>query len=181
MNTIDWSRALEQFDPEVPSDLELAELATATGETLGAARLISGTAESCTGGLVAKLITDIAGSSAWFDAGFVTYSNEAKHQMLGVPNALFSTDGAVSESVVLSLAEGVLQRSAAQISTSISGVAGPGGGTPDKPVGTVWIAWARSGQVSYALSYQFDGDRDAIRRLAARQALRGIILLASVV
>lgn len=133
------------------------------------------TAESCTGGWVAQEITALAGSSDWFECGFVTYSNEAKTRMLGVPEALFITDGAVSEPVVVAMAEGAVTNSRASLSVSISGVAGPGGGTPQKPVGTVWMAWHLKGVGSENCCFQFTGDRHAVRQQAVVEALKGLI------
>ena len=133
------------------------------------------TAESCTGGWVAQEITALAGSSDWFECGFVTYSNEAKTQMLGVPSELFVTDGAVSEAVVIAMAEGAVANSLASLSVSISGVAGPGGGTSEKPVGTVWIGWYLEGGVVDARCFQFAGDRHAVRSSAVTEALKGLI------
>lgn len=172
-----WLGELSQWDDTYPDDQALASLAVSAGTALGDRKLLCGTAESCTGGLVAKLITDVAGSSDWFECGYVTYSNRAKHQMLGVPDNLFNTVGAVSQEVVLALADSVIKRGNVQLSTAISGVAGPAGGTPDKPVGTVWIAWAHTDRLCHAILYQFDGDRDRIRRLAAGAALRGMIAM----
>ncbi|MDX2423480.1 MAG: CinA family protein [Amphritea sp.] len=133
------------------------------------------TAESCTGGWVAQEMTALAGSSNWFECGFVTYSNEAKTQMLGVPQELFVSDGAVSEAVVVAMAEGAVANSLAGLSVSISGVAGPGGGTPEKPVGTVWMAWALEGQPTETHCFQFAGDRHAVRSAAVTEALKGLI------
>ncbi len=137
------------------------------------------TAESCTGGLIAAACTDLAGSSDWFDRGFVTYSNEAKTEMLGVDAALIADQGAVSEAVALAMAEGVLQRSRADLTVAVTGVAGPGGGSAAKPVGTVWLAWAgraADGAVqSRALLQRFDGDRAAVRQATAAAALQGLL------
>ncbi|WP_299201271.1 CinA family protein [uncultured Amphritea sp.] len=133
------------------------------------------TAESCTGGWVAQEITGLAGSSDWFECGFVTYSNEAKSQMLGVPEALFGSDGAVSEPVVVAMAEGAVNNSRASLSVSISGVAGPGGGTPLKPVGTVWMAWHLEGASTETCCFQFMGDRHSVRQQAVVEALKGLI------
>jgi len=133
------------------------------------------TAESCTGGWVAQEITALAGSSDWFECGFVTYSNEAKTRMLGVPAELFISDGAVSEPVVMAMAKGAVDNSRAVLSVSISGVAGPGGGTPQKPVGTVWMAWYFEGREVEARCFQFAGDRHAVRLSAVREALKGLI------
>ena len=120
------------------------------------------TAESCTGGLIAKTFTDLAGSSDWFERGFVTYSNEAKSEMLAVPASLIEGYGAVSEAVATAMASGALRHSNADYSIAVTGVAGPGGGSDDKPVGTVWIALASTEQL-IAKRYQFDGDRQAVR------------------
>lgn len=132
-------------------------------------------AESCTGGWVAKLITDVAGSSGWFDRGFVTYSNTAKTDMLGVSEQTLREHGAVSHAVVVEMAEGALARSHADVSVAISGVAGPDGGTPEKPVGMVWLAWARRGDAVDAECHQFEGDRRSVRLQAARTAVQGLI------
>ena len=133
------------------------------------------TAESCTGGWVAQEITALAGSSAWFESGFITYSNEAKQQMLGVPESLFISNGAVSEPVVLAMAEGAVKKSRAHLSVAISGVAGPGGGTELKPVGTVWIAWYFEGNEAEACCFQFAGDRQSVRKQAVTAGLKGLI------
>lgn len=133
------------------------------------------TAESCTGGWVAQEMTALAGSSEWFEAGFVTYSNEAKQSMLGVDEVLFVTDGAVSESVVRAMAAGAIERSRAQLSVALSGVAGPGGGSAEKPVGTVWIAWQREGYEAVAERFLFSGDRHQVRQQAVSKALEGLI------
>lgn len=137
------------------------------------------TAESCTGGWVAKLITDVAGSSACFDCSLVTYSNQAKQELLGVPVQTLKDFGAVSQETVKAMVLGLLDRCSADMGVAISGIAGPGGGSAEKPVGTVWLAWARPGQVIECVRYQFEGDRDAVRRQAAYQALKGIERLMS--
>lgn len=129
------------------------------------------TAESCTGGWVAKLCTDLAGSSGWFERGLVTYSNEAKQELLGVSAQTLSKYGAVSEQTVQEMVCGILGRSHAQWGLAISGIAGPDGGSVDKPVGTVWIAWAGPEDWLIKRSYRFDGDRDAVRRQAVETAL----------
>jgi nicotinamide-nucleotide amidase len=134
------------------------------------------TAESCTGGLIAAACTDLAGSSAWFERGFVTYSNEAKVEMLGVDPALIARFGAVSEPVVRAMAQGALQHSQAQVAVAVTGVAGPGGGTADKPVGTVWIGWATPDGVNCELR-NFGGDRTAVRAGTTQRALEGLLLL----
>lgn len=134
------------------------------------------TAESCTGGLIAAACTDLPGSSAWFDRGFVTYSNAAKKEMLGVPAELIEQYGAVSEEVVKAMAQGAIERSNAQASIAVSGVAGPSGGTNEKPVGTVWIAWYMKAHQVHAHLHQFQGDRASIRQQAALQAVRQLQL-----
>ena len=135
------------------------------------------TAESCTGGWVAKCVTDVAGSSTWFDRGFVTYSNAAKREMLGVREGTLERHGAVSEQTVSEMAAGALGRSVADVALSVSGIAGPDGGTSDKPVGTVWFAWkAREAAVVTERRY-FDGDRDAVRRQAVMVALEGVLAI----
>lgn len=132
------------------------------------------TAESCTGGWVAKLITDVAGSSACFECSLVTYSNQSKQELLGVPKQTLLEAGAVSQDTVKAMVLGLLDRCSADVGVAISGIAGPGGGTDEKPVGTVWLAWAKPGQVIECVRYQLDGDRDTVRRQAAYQALKGI-------
>ena len=132
------------------------------------------TAESCTGGWIAKCCTDLPGSSRWFDRGFVTYSNAAKQEMLGVVDASLESHGAVSETVVREMASGALANSRADLAVAVSGIAGPDGGNDEKPVGTVWFAWASpSGVVSG--SKLFEGDRDSVRQQTVLQALQGLI------
>ena len=137
--------------------------------------LLLAVAESCTGGWLAKVCTDISGSSNWFDRGFVTYSNSAKQQMLGVSGQTLQVEGAVSEAVVIEMVTGVLQQSDAHIAVSISGVAGPGGGTEEKPVGTVWFAWKRTSLLAVTSCFHFDGDRNEVRRQAVERALQGLL------
>lgn len=132
------------------------------------------TAESCTGGLIAAACTDLAGSSQWFERGFVTYSNAAKTEMLGVDAALIAQFGAVSEPVAAAMAQGAVKRSAAQVSVAVTGVAGPTGGSVEKPVGTVWIGWHVGGQITTELCH-FDGDRATVRALTVQQALQGLV------
>lgn len=138
--------------------------------------LMIATAESCTGGMIAAACTDPAGSSAWFDRGFVTYSNEAKADMLGVAPALIDAHGAVSEAVARAMVQGALARSKADVAVAVTGVAGPSGGTPDKPVGTVWLAWAsrQQGAVTAELCL-FVGDRAAVRQQTCERALQGLL------
>lgn len=134
------------------------------------------TAESCTGGLIAAGCTELAGSSQWFERGFVTYSNAAKCELLGVDAALIARQGAVSEAVVRAMAMGALSHSNAQVAIAVTGVAGPAGGSTDKPVGTVWLAWATpSGVISER--QHFDGDRAAVRQATVQHALSRLIKL----
>jgi nicotinamide-nucleotide amidase len=153
-----------------------ARLAKQLGSVLKAHDMMLTTAESCTGGGVAQAVTRISGSSAWFDRGFVTYSNTAKEEMLGVSPETLAQHGAVSEATVREMAQGALQYSHAQVSLSVSGIAGPAGGTPEKPVGTVWFAWATNDTVRTAC-HHLTGDRDAIRVKSVRIALQGMINL----
>ena len=152
----------------------LRELSAKAGEALQSRGDRLAAAESCTGGWIAKVVTDIPGSSAWFDRGFVTYSNEAKQDMLGVRQATLQAHGAVSEAVVREMAEGALANSRATVTVSVSGVAGPGGGTEAKPVGRVWMAWAREGGETQARCFDFEGDRDAVRCQAVMAGLEGV-------
>ncbi|MDP3228629.1 MAG: CinA family protein [Acidovorax sp.] len=132
------------------------------------------TAESCTGGMVAAACTDLAGASDWFDRGFVTYSDVAKTDMLSVPAALIAQHGAVSEAVARAMADGALNHSAAHVSLAVTGVAGPGGGSDAKPVGTVWFAWCVAGETHSEMQH-FAGDRTAIRASAVRYALQRLL------
>ncbi len=154
----------------------LTELAERLGRGLLAQNAQVTTAESCTGGGIAEAITRIAGSSAWFEAGYVTYSNLQKTRQLGVPEALFGSVGAVSREVVEAMARGARRASGARLAVAVSGVAGPGGGSPEKPVGTVWLAWA-DGENLFAERRQFDGDRQSVREQTVEAALVGLIAL----
>ena len=156
------------------SDDDLQQLTMQVADKLLGLGWLLSTAESCTGGWVAKCCTDIAGSSAWFDRGFVTYSNQAKQNMLNVNAETLAQSGAVSEQTVIEMAQGALINSNANISVSISGIAGPDGGSDEKPVGTVWLAWATEKSAKSEL-HHFSGDRDAVRRQAVATALKGII------
>jgi nicotinamide-nucleotide amidase len=155
----------------IPLVRELAAALTARG-------VMMATAESCTGGLIAATCTEVSGSSAWFDRGVVTYSNEAKCDLLGVPMALIQQHGAVSEPVARAMAEGMLRHSRAQCAVAVTGVAGPTGGTPDKPVGTVWVAWCtedRQGRPqTHAERLGLTGDRASIRLGTVQAALQGL-------
>ena len=140
-------------------------------ERLMAKGLMMAAAESCTGGMIAAACTDLAGSSAWFERGFVSYSNEAKTELLGVPAALIAEHGAVSEPVVRAMAQGALQHSNAQVSVAVTGVAGPGGGSAGKPVGSVWFGWATPAGVVTQLC-RFEGDRHQVRQASVRHAMQ---------
>ena len=153
----------------LPADLQA--LAAALLDRCKEAGFMLATAESCTGGLIVGTLTEIAGSSAVVDRGFVTYSNEAKIDMLGVPPALIARNGAVSEEVARAMAEGALSRSLAQIAVAVTGIAGPGGDTPTKPVGLVHFAVARTGHETIAHHEVFPGDRSAVRRATVEKAL----------
>ena len=155
----------------------MAELAAQVGEALKSRGLLLVTAESCTGGGIAQAITEVAGSSAWFERGFVTYSNLSKQQMLGVRRETIDLHGAVSEMTVREMAAGALANSAAQVAVAVSGVAGPTGGTPEKPVGTVWFAWGYKGGALQAQRYQLKGNRAEIRARSVRIALEGTLNL----
>lgn len=142
---------------------------------LAAQGLKVATAESCTGGLIAKRITDVPGSSGVFEFGWVTYADRAKTEMLGVPEDVLKLHGAVSEPVVKAMAEGALDRSGADVAVAVSGIAGPGGGTPEKPVGTVWIAWAFRGGETRTEMMLYPRDRDSFRRMVSQKALAGLL------
>lgn len=157
----------------------MTELAARVGAALQAQELSLATAESCTGGGIAQALTDIAGSSAWFERGFVTYSNLAKQQMLGVPEETLQRHGAVSEAVVREMVAGALRFSAAQVAVAVSGVAGPGGGSPEKPVGTVWLAWQLADEHVMTRCLHLAGDRAAVRAQATAAALEGVLQLLS--
>lgn len=158
-------------------DVELIELAAAVGEALTRRQWMLCTAESCTGGWIATCVTAISGSSAWFDRGLVTYSNAAKTELLGVAPTLLASAGAVSAACVAAMASGALEHSRADVSVAVSGIAGPGGGSTEKPVGTVYLAWARRGVTPTSAAFHFSGDRTAVRRQAVVEAMRGVIAL----
>lgn len=160
------SNNLEIIDSQVQ---QLAQL-------LLSKNLVMATAESCTGGWIAQSLTNLAGSSAWFDSGFVTYSNIAKRRLLSVPSEILSPGGpgAVSEETVLAMVKGAVENSEATVSVAVSGVAGPDGGSAEKPVGTVWIAWQVAGRAD-AKRFLFDGDREAVRVATVQAALDGLL------
>ncbi len=154
------------------------ELVTKVGEALKSKGVMIVTAESCTGGMIAEYLTAVAGSTAWFDRAYVTYSYESKEEMLGVNKQTIVKKGAVSEECVIEMAIGALQQSHAGISVSCSGIAGPGGGSKDKPVGTVWLAWAMQGYEEVVTQcLHFEGDREQVRHQATEYALRGVLKL----
>jgi nicotinamide-nucleotide amidase len=150
-------------------------LAARVGTNFKAREWTLATAESCTGGWIAKIRTDIAGSSAWFDRGFVTYSNASKMEMLGVQEGILSAFGAVSAETVVAMTQGALARSHADVAVAVSGIAGPEGGAPDKPVGTVWLGWAVRGQHVRRQRYVFSGDRESVRIQSVAAALKVVL------
>jgi nicotinamide-nucleotide amidase len=153
------------------------ELAVQVGALLKSHGLMLATAESCTGGGVAQAITEVAGSSVWFERGFVTYSNLSKQQMLGVRESTLKLHGAVSEMTVREMVAGALQQSSAQVALAVSGIAGPNGGTAEKPVGTVWFAWGLKGGETRSQRCQLDGNRAEVRTQSVDIALQGIVNL----
>lgn len=153
---------------------DLNSLAVELGESLKDRQMMMTAAESCTGGWVAKVITDIPGSSHWFERGFVTYTNDSKQEMLGVAAQTLAQFGAVSLETVTEMALGAIKHSHARVAVAISGIAGPGGGSDDKPVGTVCLAWAGLAEPN-SCRRQFGGDREAVRRQAVAAALAGLI------
>lgn len=159
---------------QAPDDLVLHALASELGGRLRTGRHMLVTAESCTGGWIAKTMTDVAGSSEWFDCGLVAYSYEAKQAMLGVQPGTLEEHGAVSRETVVEMVSGALVNSGATVAVAVTGIAGPGGGTEDKPVGTVWIAWKRRAGYTHAELFHFPGDRDAVRRQTVLVALQGL-------
>jgi nicotinamide-nucleotide amidase len=156
---------------------DIENLAIQIGIALKSHGLVLATAESCTGGAVASAITDIAGSSEWFERGFITYSNEAKREMLGVAQDTLTRYGAVSEAVVREMVAGALYHSHAQVALAVSGIAGPAGGMPDKPVGTVWFAWGIKGRQCVARLHHLSGNRAEIRMQSVCIAFQGVLEL----
>ena len=151
------------------------ELAREAGELLGKHRIMLVTAESCTGGWISQALTSVAGSSAWFERGFVSYSNVAKIEMLGVPQQTIEQFGAVSEETALAMAQGAIEHSRGHMSVAVTGIAGPAGGTDDKPVGTVWIAWGQKLGYAEAEHFAFRGGRRQVRTQTAVAALEGVV------
>ena len=156
-------------------DAELAALSQRVGQTLGEYKLTLATAESCTGGWVAEAVTDTAGSSGWFERGFITYSNQAKTDMLGVRTDTLIRFGAVSEETAQEMAAGAIAHSQAEWAISITGIAGPGGGSSAKPVGTVCFGWCRRGGTPGSETMLFEGERRSIRQQAVMHALEGLL------
>lgn len=160
------------------TDAQLYALAEQLGHALQAKGWMLATAESCTGGWIAQAVTAVPGSSAWFERGFVTYTNIAKQEMLGVQAATLAAHGAVSEATVREMVQGALTQSHAQIAVAVTGVAGPGDGHPQTPVGTVWLGWAVKDRVVQTVVQHFDGGREAVRRAAVTFALERVRALA---
>jgi nicotinamide-nucleotide amidase len=161
------------------SDVALQEMARQLAIAAQAGHHMLVTAESCTGGWIAKVLTDIAGSSAWFECGIAAYSYESKQALLGVRPETLEHHGAVSRETVLEMVSGALVHSGATLAVAVTGIAGPTGGTADKPVGTVWVAWKRRGGYPTAEVFRFDGDRESVRRQTVAAALQGLLRLAS--
>ena len=151
------------------------ELSAEVGRVLVAGRLKLATVESCTGGWIGQSLTAVAGSSAWYERGFVTYSNASKNELVGVPRELISRWGAVSEPVVRAMARGALSHSPADLALAVTGIAGPDGGSADKPVGTVWLGWIARTGTERTEQYLFKGGREAVRRQSVIEALSGLI------
>jgi len=158
-----------------PTDQNLYELAVQAGAALHARNQMLAVAESCTGGWIAKVITDVPGSSGWFDRGFVTYSNTAKTELLGVRESTLVNRSAVSAETVAEMAVGALERSRADVAVAVSGIAGPDGGSPNKPVGTVYLAWMLRDRPAHTEVHHFTGDREAVRRQTVAIALQGML------
>jgi nicotinamide-nucleotide amidase len=160
------------------TDRDLMRLAARVGRSILSRQLTVTTAESCTGGWVAKALTDVAGSSAWFSEGFVTYSNDSKVNHLDVPASVLRKHGAVSRATAECMAKGAMLTAQSQLAVAVTGIAGPGGAVAGKPVGTVWLAWAarKGGKVTVNVQLKnFRGDRDTVRRKAVAAALRGLL------
>jgi nicotinamide-nucleotide amidase len=155
----------------------LYRLAERVGAALKKRKMMLATAESCTGGWVSEAVTMVPGSSDWFERGFVTYTYISKREMLGVSERTLEKHGAVAEEIVREMVEGALSRSHAQVAVAVSGVAGPGGGTPEKPVGTVCFAWAKKGEAARSETKRYSGDRESVRRQSVEHALGGVLAL----
>ncbi|NJN46576.1 MAG: nicotinamide-nucleotide amidohydrolase family protein [Candidatus Competibacteraceae bacterium] len=167
---------VEAAQPTITFDVTINTcLGRAGGQALLARNWMLVTAESCTGGWIAKVITDLPGSSGWFERGFVTYSNAAKKELLGVQETTLAAQGAVSAATVEEMTQGALTHSHAQIAVAVSGIAGPDGGSLDKPVGTVWLSWMRKDGAPRNQCHQFNGDRESVRLQAVVAALEGVL------
>lgn len=164
------------MDEHTWTDEALSELAAAVATEMHAHGRRLATAESCTGGWIAKVCTELPGSSTWFERGYVTYSDAAKHDMLGIDRAVVARHGAVSEEVAAEMATGARKRAGTDFALAVSGIAGPDGGTPDKPVGTVCFAWAVSDRDTLSETCHFRGGRDAVRRASVAHALKGLLI-----
>ncbi len=160
--------------PELANDSQLHDLAQSIAALFIQRGATLVTAESCTGGWISKTLTDVAGSSAWFECGVVAYSYEAKEALLGVRPETLELHGAVSRETAIEMVSGALARYGASVAVAVTGIAGPSGGTPDKPVGTVWIGWKRRGDYARAELFHFAGDREAVRRQTVAAALDGV-------
>ena len=159
------------------TEQELRELADQLGKCLTAKSMKLASAESCTGGWLAKIVTDLPGSSGWFSCSVVSYSNEAKHSLLGVSEDTLDTFGAVSAETVREMTEGLFSHTGADVAVSISGIAGPGGGSEDKPVGLVWLSWGKRGEPISAEAFNFEGGREQVRLTAVKQSLKCLLNL----
>jgi len=157
------------------TELKISELALQLGNCLNTRDMALATAESCTGGWIAKAITDLTGSSVWFEGSIVCYSNALKQSLLGVPEKTLEDFGAVSSETVTAMTEGVFAHTPADVAVSVSGIAGPGGGSDEKPVGTVWLCWGRRDEAPIAQSFLFEGDREAVRLQSVEKALRCVM------
>jgi nicotinamide-nucleotide amidase len=157
------------------TEAELTALGAEVGQALAGAGVMLATAESCTGGWVGRAITSVSGSANWYERGFITYSEAAKREMLGVSAEVLQQHGAVSEPTARAMAQGALAHSHAQVALAVTGIAGPTGGSEDKPVGMVWFAWAANGRPTQAVCHMLDGDRETIRRQSVAIALRGLL------
>ena len=157
------------------TESELRELAEQLGECMKAKGMMLASAESCTGGWLAKIITDIPGSSAWFTGSVVSYSNEAKQSLLGVNESTLNEFGAVSGETVLEMSDGLFAHTDADVAVSVSGIAGPDGGTEEKPVGLVWLSWGKRDKSVFANPFNFDGDREEVRKQSIKQALNCLL------
>ena len=177
MNSVSWSSWQPPETITGINDPELLSLAAEVGARLRETALFVATAESCTGGGLSWLITTVPGSSEWFDRGFIVYQNRAKQDMLGVSETVLQEHGVVSEPTAMAMAEGACARSRAQIGVAITGIAGPDGGSADKPVGTVCFAWHRRGLPTMTRRFVFSGDREVTRSLSCYTALTGLLLI----